>query len=90
MSNLEVTTGKIGDPQSGADNRLEKGPSPGPAKAGKPKRSGKRKSAQARKSSRPTKSTRPTRVGSKQELVIEMLHRKAGASIEKIMAKTPD
>ena len=89
MSSLEVTTGNIVDQQSGADNRLANGPSPAaPAKADMSKRSGKRDRAQAREASRPAKLGRPARAGSKQDLVIQMLRRQSGVTIEYIITKT--
>jgi hypothetical protein len=87
MSNIEVTTGKISDPQSSSFNQLTDKPSPGaPTKAGKSKRSGTKESRRAQKASRST--SRPAQAGSKQEFVIEMLRRQSGVSIDDIVFKT--
>ena len=89
MSNIEVTIGKVSEPQPRAENQLTNKPSPGAtAKAGKSKRSGTKENRRTRQTSLSTKPSHTALVGSKQDSVIGMLRRQCGASIDDIVVKT--
>jgi hypothetical protein len=81
MSNTEAAAAKTRKPRSGADNRPSSNPS-------NPKRLGARKVQRPKKASRSTKQGRKAREGSKQDLVIQMLRRQSGVTIDDIAAKT--
>jgi hypothetical protein len=89
MSDIEATTAKTRKPRSGAKHPPAKSPSPpAPANPSSPKRLAVIKGPKAQKVFRPTKQNRKAREGSKQDLVIQMLRRQSGVTIEDIVGKT--
>jgi hypothetical protein len=88
MSHIELTT-KTSDLHSRARDQLTDGPSPTvPAKTAKSRLLGTKRSPRPQQASRSTTRSRSARVGNKQDVVIQMLQRQSGASIEDVIAKT--
>ena len=89
MSDIEATAAKTRKPRSGAKHPPTNSPSPlAPTNPGSLKRHAVRKGQMAQEASRSTKRNRKVREGSKRDLVIQMLRRQPGVTIEDIVAKT--
>ena len=90
MSNTELENAKVSDAQPGSEgppNRAATRSAP-TAKSRQSKRSSTRPRAKSRDASRSKKPPRAAQAGTKQDLVIQMLGRQSGVSIEDIVAKT--
>ena len=88
MSNIKLTT-KTSELHSCAGDQLADGTSPTvPAKNAKSQLLRTKRSPRPQQASPSTKRSRTARVGSKQDVVIQMLQRQSGASINDIIAKT--
>jgi Protein of unknown function (DUF3489) len=89
MSNTELENAAVSDVQPGSKNRrTERRSASAAAKSRQPKRSSKRPRAKSRDASRSKKQGQAAQAGTKQDLVIQMLGRQSGVSIEDIVAKT--
>jgi hypothetical protein len=89
MSNTELENTKVSDAQHGPKNRrTERDSLRATAKSRQSKRSGTRPRAKSRGASRSKKLPRAAQVGTKRDLVIQMLGRQSGASINEIAGKT--
>jgi Protein of unknown function (DUF3489) len=85
MSNTELENAKVSEAQPGPKDRKTERRSLSPlAKSHQSKRSSTRRHAR----SRSKKQRRATRVATKQDLVIQMLARQSGASVDEIAGKT--
>jgi Protein of unknown function (DUF3489) len=89
MSNTELENAKVSEAQPGPKDRQTKRRSLSAAvKSRQSKRSSTRRHVRSRDASRSKKRPRATQVGTKQDLVIQMLGRQSGASVDEIAGKT--
>jgi Protein of unknown function (DUF3489) len=89
MSNTELENAKVSEAQPGPkDRQTERRSLNAKAKSRQSKRSSTRPRAKSRDTSRPKRLPRTAQVGTKQDLVIQMLGRQSGASIDEIAGKT--
>ena len=89
MSNTELENTKVSDAQPGPkDRQTERRSLNAKAKSRQSKRSSTRPRAKSRDASRSKKPPRAAQVGTKRDLVIQILGRQSGASIDEIAAKT--
>ena len=89
MSNTELENAKVSDVQPGPkDRQTERRPFSAAAKSRQSKRSSTRPHVKSRDASRSKKQPRAAQGGTKQDLVIQMLGRRSGVSINEIVAKT--
>jgi len=89
MSNTELENAAVSDVQPGPkDHQTVRRPFSAAAKARQSKRSSTRPRAKSRDASRSKKQGQAAKGSTKQDLVIQMLGRQTGVSIEDIVAKT--
>ena len=89
MSNTELENAKVGEAQPGPkDRQTERRSASATAKSRQPKRSSKPPHRKSRDASGSKKPPREAQAGTKQDLVIQMLGRQSGVSIEDIVART--
>jgi hypothetical protein len=89
MSNTELENAEISDVQPGPrDRQTERRPFSAAAKSHRSKRSSARPHGKSRDAARSKKQPRAAQAGTKQDLVIQMLGRRAGVSVDDIVAKT--
>lgn len=89
MSNTELENAKVGEAQPGPkDRQTERRSASAAAKSRQPKRSSKPPHRKSWDASRSKQQGRAAKGRTKQDLVIQMLGRQTGVSIEDIVAKT--
>ena len=88
MSNTELENAAVSDMQPGQKDRQTVRRPSAAAKARQSKRSSTRPRAKSRDASRSKKQGQAAKRSTKQDLVIQMLGRQTGVSIEDIVAKT--
>jgi Protein of unknown function (DUF3489) len=89
MSDTEIENAKVSDAQPGPkDRQTERRSLNAKAKSRQSKRSSTRPRAKSRDASRSKKQGQAAKGSTKQDLVIQMLGRQSGVSIEQIVAKT--